>query len=47
LTNNINLPIEEGSEAFNKDIDDDNIDKILISVEKLISVRSIRSTKYK
>jgi hypothetical protein len=47
LTNDINLPIEEGSEAFNEDVGDDNIDKVLISVEGLTSVRSTRPARYR
>jgi hypothetical protein len=45
LANDINLPIEEDPEAFNKDIDNNNIAEILISVEMQITIRSARSAR--
>jgi hypothetical protein len=45
LANDINLPIEKGSEASNKDVGDDNIARVLISVEAQISVRLTRPVR--
>jgi hypothetical protein len=39
LENGINLPIEEGSEASNEDVSDDNVAGVLISVGVQTAIR--------